>query len=278
MTTLNDNSMRSSDSVASRVRLHKQNSKRFSLIVEGSDDLLVLRDHLQAVDIFPADGKINVLRAVRTLVSWGVKDVIGVFDRDYDDLADVSDIKDFIYPYDNRDLEMMLIGLGVLKLVIEHQGSTTKIRACGGADALIEKVLSAASIVSAIRSASRQAQWGLRFDAVDLSKKVDAKSLLLNSESYCNALLSASQTNAGLAALKSVAFADVDDLGPRGKDVLAVVGVALRKVAGSLPQAAASESVMVGQLHSSAGLKLSTSVWLKNLLDRVDPRRDSSLI
>ena len=58
-------SLRSFDNVADRIKQHRQASQAPILLVEGSDDFLVLREHVPAADIFPADGKKNVIAAAR---------------------------------------------------------------------------------------------------------------------------------------------------------------------------------------------------------------------
>lgn len=262
------NSLRGLDVIADRIRQHRQVSKAHIVLVEGPDDELVLQDHLEGVDIFPSDGKRNVMRAIDQLVGWGFRDVTGVVDRDFDGFD--ARLDDVVFPYEGRDLESMLVGIGVLAKLLAHAGSRAKIEAAGGPDQLVARLISVAAPVAAIRAASHERGWGLAFDDVDLQGKVDLRTLELNLHAYCAALQSKSDTDASIVMLEEAGTAgSTDELGPRGKDTLAVAGVALRRVAGSLAAAAATEAILVPQLHSSAGLALSSSAWLEQLLARL---------
>jgi hypothetical protein len=258
--------MRELDRVEDRIRQHRQVVADPLIIVEGPDDLLVLRGHVPADRIFPADGKSNLLRAMRALAEWGESDVTAVADADFDDPAAVVDLGSSLVLYERRDLEAMLILLGVLTTVIEHQGSAEKIAASGDAESVVDQLEAAVSPVTALRSANARNSWGLAFDEVSIASKADRGTLAVAVARYCQAVVQASDTSVTLGEVIEAAAQEVgDDLGPRGRDVIELAGLALRQKIGTLPQAATLEGTLTAQLHSSAGLALSRSEWLGRL-------------
>jgi len=263
-------SLRDLDRPADRIRQHRQVSDCPVVVVEGPHDCLVLGPHLTGIDIFPADGKPNAIETARTLLSWQVENFVCVTDRDFDDPKDTADLGSVYYPYGGRDLEAMLIDLGVLGLVLEHQGSETKIATCGGVDALVQEIKCCVRPVTALRAHNARFGWGLCFDGVSLASKVE-KDLTLKVVGYCSALVHVSNAKVSVAEVREVAEKWDGADQHRGKDVVAVAGVAQRKRAGTLSLAATDETVLTGQLHSSCGLALARSAWLKGLLDHLTP-------
>lgn len=256
-------SVRELDRVADRIRQHRQVEKQPVLLVEGPDDLLVLKHHISPEWIFPAGGRKNVLEAVQELSAAAVVGVRGVIDSDY---GGETEVPEGVLPYDRRDLESMLISLGVLANVIEHLGSASKIAEFGGVDALLKVLVENGDTVSRLRTANAANTWSLRFDKVDVADKTVLRSLTFEVDKYCRALIRASETTATESDLiEASQYWPLDALGPRGKDVAAFAGVALRSIVGSLRQAAATETLVSAQLRMSAGGQLGGSQWLVTL-------------
>lgn len=262
-------SMREFDRVEDRLRQHRQVEVSPIILVEGPTDILLLKQHISPNLIFVADGKGNALRAVNALHNWGISGVRAVVDADFDEASSVQYPPGVLF-YEKRDLEGMLISFGVLGIVLEHQGSAAKIRKAGGATDLVERLIQAAMAVAEIRWANARESWGLRFDSVDLSSKVDRRTLRLNLNGYVAALVQASDTIASIDdVLGAVSGGNLDGRGPRGRDAVAIAGVALRSKVGSLPVAAVGEEVLSGQLRSSAAFMLETSTWMMALRDLI---------
>lgn len=266
MTSISINSsMRDFDRIEDRLRQHRQVDSRALVIVEGPGDDLVLRQHLPDVAIFSADGKRNVLRAMEAMGSWNIRGVRGVIDADFDE-ADNDQADDRVIFYEKRDLEGMLISLGVLSSLLEHQGSTVKLTDLGGAKALSEQLVETAMIVARIRAANYRHKWGINFDQVDISSKADRRSLNLDLRRYVSALIQTCAASVSSAEVEAVATAgNLDGRGPRGRDVLALAGLALRHKAGSLPAAATKVELLERQLRSSAAFALDRSEWMAAL-------------
>lgn len=140
---------------------------------------------------------------------------------------------------------------------------------------MVNRLQSCVAPVTRLRLRNASENWGLAFDEVDLSTKIDQRDLTLKKLAYCSAIQRSSRGNIEFAIISATADdAALDDgLGARGKDVIAAAGVALRRVAGNLQLAATSESVLSAQVHSSSGLALANSEWLANLRAKLsDPR------
>jgi len=269
MTTLTD-SVRDLDRVEDRIRMHRQVERETILLVEGPSDALVLRPLIDNVKVFAANTKSNVYSAISALGSWGITGVRGVVDRDFDEDAEVTGI----IAWQGRDLENMLIGLGVLADVIEHQGSDVKIAKVGGAGALVDRLVKSLSEVSRLRRINTREGLGLPFDDVSLASKVSQKTLVLDFTSYLTSLLSKAGYPVQVDQLKARVSSEEDDaLGPRGKDVVALAGVALRSVAGNLKAHACDEPVLSGQLRSSAQFALHSSEWIVHLRRELEDAR-----
>ncbi len=267
-------SLRELDRLEDRIRAHRQVRSNVPIVVvEGPSDELVLSPHLGSeVDIFPADGKSNLVTCGRSLRDMRVSGFLLIFDNDFDDPDDILDLADFQNPYDGRDLEAMLISLGVLETVVKHQGSEEKIEHLGGYEQLLEMLSEELLPLTSLRIASARECWALAFDRVDVVSKIDLLSLELNLKNYCAAVYQASDTDASISDIETAASGGnsrgIDH--HRGKDMVAMAGIALRRKVGSLPKAATSVELLTNQLHSSAGFALAKSRWMSLLLGRLD--------
>lgn len=253
--------LRATDRVEDRIRLHRQGDQRPLLVVEGPDDELVLRSHFQDVTFFPAGGRANAITASIALTRWKFRDFVVIVDTDY-----LGPPPKPVRVYSGRDLEAMLVELGALEIVIESLGSREKVSRVGGAAALVYLLVKEAEFLSRLRAVNAKDGLGLPFDSVDVAKKMDQTTLKLARRELCQALLSKSDSDLSADELLRMALAVEDDgLGPSGKDVTILVGVALRKMVGSLPHTAAHPDVLLPHLRSGASLLIRESAWLKDV-------------
>ncbi|MDF2507560.1 MAG: hypothetical protein K0Q52_1419 [Microbacterium sp.] len=255
-------SLRELDRVEDRIRQHLQAEKRPVLLVEGPDDLMALRQHVPESVIFPADGKVNVLRAMSTLSDWEIVGVRAVADADFDD----NDDNPSLILYDFRDLEGMLIALGALNVLLENVGSAGKLESAGGSVPVVASLVEEAIPLARLRQASRRQAWGLQFDAVDLQSKTDTRSVIVDLDRYAAAVVQASDTTASIREARQAMDTEVlDARGPRGRDVVAIAGQALRAKLGTLHHAACKEDVLSPQLRLAAIMLVAESNWLARL-------------
>ncbi|WP_152642045.1 hypothetical protein [Microbacterium azadirachtae] len=258
------------DRIEDRIRQHRQVESGPILVVEGPDDLLLLRDHVPQEIIFPADGKRNVLRAMDSLAKWNLVGIRAIVDADFDEPEGGRDDPRVLL-YEGRDLEGMLILFGVLIHLLEHQGSVSKLDGAGGPQKIVGQLVQEAHIIAEIRAANERESWGLPFDKVDITGKADRRTLRLDLSRYVAALIQASDSEVKASVVLEVVVGDqLDGRGPRGRDVLAFAGLALRAQAGSLPAAATGVDVLGGQLRSSAGLAIAHSEWLSVVRESIN--------
>lgn len=262
-------SLRDLDRVEDRIRQHRQVERGPILVVEGPDDLLLLRDHIPQEIIFPADGKRNALRAMDAIAEWKLPGIRAIVDADFDEPDDGRG-DERILLYEGRDLEGMLIQFGVLAHLLDHLGSASKLVKLGGSQELCAQLVQKAHSVAEIRAANEIQSWGLRFDGVDITAKTDRRTITLDLSRYVAALIQASDTHVKAPVVLKVVVGDrLDGRGPRGRDVLAFAGLALRSHAGSLQAAATTVDVLAGQLRSSAGLAVAHSEWLSGVTESI---------
>ena len=265
-----DGSLAQYDSPADRTRLHLQGSADRVLLVEGVADATVLREVLPNYAIVIAGKRENVLRAAEELLDAGQERFVAVIDRDFEPVPEGGDWDKVLFPYEGRDLECMLIELGGLARLISFKGADAKIARAGGLDEVVNRCILAIEPVTRLRSHARMHGWSLAFDQVAIEGKVQAEDLLLKHLPYCMALVAASDTTLTVREVEQAASnASVDPGPPRGKDVVAVAAVALRKTAGDLPKAACDPAILCSDLHGYSLLLLRESAWLHQLLDRL---------
>ncbi|MFB8386915.1 hypothetical protein ACFC3F_07225 [Microbacterium sp. NPDC055910] len=268
------NSLRDLDRLEDRIRQHRQVDKSPVLIVEGPDDLLTLRAHLDRVTMFAADGKPKALTAVRALKAWGQVGVRAIVDADFDDEPD-AELEGIVHTYEQRDLEAMLVSLGVLAHLLEHLASSTKLSAVGGAEAAAQTVIDSAGPLAGIRHASRVNDWGLRFDAIDPTAKANKVTLTLDVRRYAASLLSASDCAVAVAdVVLASAHPPPDGRGSRGKDIAAFAGLSLRAKFASLSHTAVGMELIAAQIRSSGGFALAQSQWLLTVRESLAAAED----
>lgn len=268
MNRFSEPSLREFDRPIDRIILHKQASKRCVLLVEGPSDQRVLSNVIEDASWFPLASKSNVLEALDELVRRNVDGVLGIVDRDFDfqskDCSSISRSRRLYY--ERRDLESMLVGMGTLSGIMANCGSAAKIDTLGGADRLVSKLIEAVMPIANLRSKNELNRWGLNFDKVAIDRFIDKRSLHFKVTSYCASLYRTSDESPSVGELEIIAQGPaLDEYGPRGKDIIAAAGVALRSVAGSLEKSATSESLLTSILHAASGLNLSASQWVREL-------------
>lgn len=261
-----ESSLKEFDRLADRIRQHRQGDKSPILVVEGDGDRLTLADLLEGVDIFIAGNRPTALRESKQLAAWSFDRFACVVDRDFDlDLEDTGPLDERLHPYEEPDLEAMLIANGALASLLEHLGSTQKLTGRGGATAVVLQLCASMRAIASLRRENAVNGWGLAFDRVDLASKIDRRTLSLNVARYCQALSATTQHSVSTQQLIEVATRADRSLGVRGKDVVAAAGVALRQAVGSLPSAACTEDALSCTLRFGGARFLRECNWTSDL-------------
>jgi Protein of unknown function (DUF4435) len=231
-------SIRDLDSLADRIKLHRQSDKRGILVVEGaSDERFVQRLAPDRWALFRAGTRNVVISTIEDLVALNIGRTAGLIDQDFDSI--VSDIQSRglpVYWFENADIEGFLFMTSALDDLVNELASEPKLSTYGGVDAVRKVAVSVALQVAALRICNAVSGWGVPFDEVDLSKKLDRRDLSLKRIPYCQALARACQNVVDCATLHSSLEAQLGQSHEaffRGKDALAVVGVLLKSKIGN---------------------------------------------
>lgn len=236
-------SIREYDSLPDRIRLHRQADPRGILVVEGpSDARFIQRLIPERWAIFPAGTRNVVISTIEGTVALCVQRVAGLVDQDFDGLALDAHRRGLpVFWYGNADLEAVLFAGTALDSLLGELASEQKLSQYGGVQALRMKAISTALEVAALRAENVLRQWGLPFDNIDLSKKINRDDLSLKRVSYCQALAEACHVDIHHRLLHEAMEERISSHKPKsgtiaffsGKDALTVVGVALKSRIGS---------------------------------------------
>jgi hypothetical protein len=272
-----ESSLRAYDRVADRVRLHRQVDNRSTVVVEGPSDRRLIEDLIpkDAVVVFIGGTRDEVLRAASDFATLQLEHVACLVDRDFDDaVADAQAAGHPVVAYDGADLEDMLAHSPALIRMLGELASEEKLAAYGGPDALLAAARDRGWLIARIRRTNAHRGWALEFDAVDFSSKINRDTLDLNVTAMCMALRGTSEEPVSQAELEEAAREGDSGTCPRtarrlvrGRDLLVVVGVALRKVVGSRTKAQAAPDLLGEVLRSSADREwLKRSEWFAELV------------
>ncbi|HEU5269919.1 MAG TPA: hypothetical protein VFU36_08340 [Jatrophihabitans sp.] len=227
------------------------------------DDVLTLQPLLPEAAFFPANGRPNALNCARDLINAKLSKFACVVDRDFDDDPHLD--LERVFPYLCQDLESMLIEIGCLGDLLPHYASAGKLVGKASVKAMIADLCISASIVGNLRRANAAERWGLAFDRVDLTSKIDKRTLILNLPSYCAALISVSDSRVTREQLLRAAQVETERLVYSGKDVMAFVSVALRRKYGSLSGQESSVEVLCPALRACGSYKIASISWFGEL-------------
>lgn len=241
---MSSSSLRDFDCIADRIKLARQLDQRSVLVVEGKSDRRVALRVLPAPspEFYIAGTRQVVLDAATDVVRLQIERVACVVDRDFDDVVSAREGQgEPLAVYDNADLEAMLWYSSTLEEMIDEIGSHEKLVKFGGLAALRARVAEVLRPLTRLRRANAINAWGIDFDGLDLASKVDLRTLSIQSQALCDALWSDE-----LGVPKRDLYAAADGAEEprccphsgtellRGRDALAVAGVALRRLVGSL--------------------------------------------
>lgn len=234
---MTESSLREYDRPADRIRLHRQSSENSILVTEGpSDQRLCERVfHSYRIDYFPVGSRNSVLEVAFEHSSLDIKNICYLVDRDFDEEVESAErVNPTVVPYDNGDLEAMLIESKTLDALLKEYASETKLANYGGPEAVRTHLISQVSIVASLRAANAAYSWGISFDDVDISDRY--KEGVIKSQPLIDALLTASPESAATKANLVESAANPAPICPttqrtlfRGRDAIALLPSMLKK-------------------------------------------------
>lgn len=269
-------SLRNYDRLADRIRLHRQVDGRPVLVTEGYSDRRLVADLLPegAAAMFVGGTRSEVLAVADFALKSQIDRIACLVDRDFDDAVSEAEQRGLpIVVYDGGDLEDMLLGSPAGERAINELASAPKLGAFGGALALIALVRERTAPLSRLRRANALGEWGLDFASLDLSAKVNRETLHVNVTSVCAALHRTAREGVDRQDLESCARHDSEGECPRtcrplarGRDLLALIGVALRRLVGTRPKAQTTPELLSVVLRTAADREwLRATVWFQDL-------------
>ncbi|WPF80719.1 hypothetical protein SANBI_001941 [Sanguibacter sp. 4.1] len=230
--------LRALDSVADRIKQHRQADPRGILVVEGdSDRRLLSRVFPERWVVFIAGTRDSVPTVIERLQALELRRFAGLVDRDFDSLVSTVEASGLpVFSYQEADLEAALIIGPWFELFLPEYASAEKVTNAGGADSVRQKIVNIASVVGAARRANAINSWGVDFDKLNFSRKLREKDLSFEHESFSQAVVGrvgSKDPDAVLAELRACASAPGARNGFRGKDALEVLRKGLKRVYGS---------------------------------------------
>lgn len=225
------------EDLLSRLRLDGAVRNSGACVVEGEVDARVYDNLLgdREVTFFPIDGRNNVLRCAEKLREMYLEGVICIADRDFDDCAVERADDLFLVFTDNADLEAMLFHSPALERFLLEWASDSKMQQLGGCEPLRSIITDALEPVSRLRRGNSLKRAGLSFDDLDLTAVFNKDDLALNQVGLVARLARVSNCTAPeierlLTESPIPVCADTGARLVRGKDCLAVLSVALRRL------------------------------------------------
>lgn len=269
-------SLRPFDRIADRIKLARQQDRRSVIVVEGSSDRLFVGRIFTdtTIEVYVAGTRSTVLDAARDIDRLHIDRAACVVDRDFDDLVGIAESQGLpIASYDNADLEAMLWCSLTLEDLVHEIGSEEKISQLGGVSALRRQTFEVLRPLSKLRRANALHGWGLSFEDLNLSAKLDLRTLTLGVQPLCDSVW-----HPELGVDKSVLYQTAEAHSEplvcpqsgseliRGRDALTVVGVALRRLIGNLTQQQAVTERLEETLRLAATeAHLSSTFWLSRV-------------
>ena len=268
------------DSLAGRIKLHRQNDRRPIIVTEGNTDGNFLRHVLSStnVTVFVAGDRRRALRTISELSSFSLEKIACVVDQDFEDDLSALEISGLpIACYDNADMESMIWQSQALESVIRENATQSKFDGFGGIEALRTIASTIVLPIQRLRYANARESLGLDFDALKLDRKISKDTLELPIHSICNAL-ARGDCDSSSRELQEIAEDGEIPICPhsgeslvRGKDLLVVAGVALRRQIGSVSYGSSkADQLALAARLSSNEASLAGTRWRERIRELLD--------
>ena len=240
------------DMIANEVLLRRTKYNGTILIVEGESDEKLYQKFTPDAGVFilPSWGKKNALEAIGILDQESASGVLAIVDADFCHLDDYCPDSNNVLVTDDHDIDIMIFRSNALANVIGELGSQSKLQAFlqrHGAKDLREVILKRAVILGHLRRHSIVQGLGLKFEGLRFERFVERESLDIDIHILVRNVGAlapcADLTTSELEEILLEALRD-NSVDPYqlccGHDVVALVGIGLRKSIGSRSKEATS--------------------------------------
>ncbi len=170
--------------IANNVRMHRTQFSGSYLIVEGSKDSRLYRNHIDesACHISVALSKSNAIGALEILNAAKFPGVLAIVDSDFEKIEGTKRTMPNLLYTDHHDLEAMLFSSHAFEKVLAEFGATQKIKTheelCGSDIRTL--ILNLGGVIGALRLASQRRHLALDFKGLVYSNFIDEKTLRLD--------------------------------------------------------------------------------------------------
>jgi hypothetical protein len=229
------------EDLLARLRLDHEARRRGVAIVEGPTDERVLSKAL-TLDrrrLFPVGGRVNLLRCAGSLEVERMSGIVCVADRDFDDADERWEKSTTVVFYDGADLEAMIVESEALDRLLEEWASKGKLERVGGANGVRKLLNEKTRPLAILRAANGRDSLGLPFDDLPMMDLFEKSRGDLKMGSMIDRL---SHGGVSRDELKECLSGEEplcrDTHRPlrRGRDLMALLAIMLRRMIGSLSQ------------------------------------------
>jgi Protein of unknown function (DUF4435) len=245
------------NSIANEIRLERQVHEIAFLVVEGTDDRKFFSKFVESAlcSIVPAYGKDRVVKVVSLLEHDNFHGVLGVVDRDFDEIEQVAYEVCNIVVTDEHDLEcMMLRSEAFARLLVEIANEATLATFEARVGGVKGFLLDRAKVIGCARLASRRGNLNLNFDELQF-RFVDRESLDLDLDRFVNQVVSRTSnccvTRPELLRLITVELEEDHDIWQIccGHDIISILAIAIRRCIGRAAGPEADPAVVASKLR-----------------------------
>ncbi|AMK13823.1 hypothetical protein AUP07_0774 [methanogenic archaeon mixed culture ISO4-G1] len=245
------------DDICNQISMNRSLFKGTILVTEGSTDQRLYSKFVEpkGAKILPAYSKSNVINVLRKMESRRDGKVLGIVDRDLDDLNGKTVVPPLFYT-DNRDMEMMLIVSNALDdVLMEYADRDRMERFCRGSNHVRDVILDAAYPLGLLMYVSHVRGYNLNFKGLNFHDFIDRRTLSTDVQKMVQAVI---ENTLGCELSKRAVVKDLQShmashpdhrALSRGHDAVSILLIGLKEVFGSYNSSALNEGSLGGALR-----------------------------
>jgi hypothetical protein len=251
------------NSIANEIRLERQVRKVAVLVVEGNDDKKLFAKLVQPdrCSIVWAYGKHNVVKVISILDGSGFDGVLGIADKDFDEIENITYTSSNLIFTDEHDAECMMIRSEALFRLLIENATENKLRVFEAREGAIRNVLlNRAQVLGCARFISKRRELSLDFDGLKF-RFIHDETLKVDVERLVNQLISrTTQCTVTRPELSQL----IDDMMKEnydpwhiccGHDIISILAIALRRCIGSATSVEAEPILVASKLRLAYGVE-----------------------
>lgn len=190
----------------SEIIMMQANFKGIQFLVEGADDSKFWKPRLRdgEVAIVICEGKKNLVDTAGLIVTFGIKKVVGIYDRDFDGISGITHHPQVLAVTDENDLEITMIRSGALQTLLMEYAEPDQVRLFESARSIrvVNHVEKLTKEFGCLRYVNHVERHGVNFDDLSIYRFISSTEWDINaSELYAEYARLAAITTSDLNAL-----------------------------------------------------------------------------